>query len=135
MNGGGGAMAGGGMNGGMSAGGSQPGRGVRGLRQGSQEEGGEVVPASIDEADAAKPGNIYVLRNGKPEKIAVVTGLTDGTFVEIRSGEIKEGDPVVVGVEQTANRGNQLAPPPGLGGPGGFGGRPGGGGGGRGGGR
>jgi hypothetical protein len=104
---------------------------VRGLEQGAQSEGGQVVPASIDEADAAKPGSIYVLKNGKPEKIAVVTGLTDGTFVEIRSGEIKEGDPVVVGLDQSANRNaNQLAPPPGLGGPGGFGGRPGGGGGG-----
>jgi HlyD family secretion protein len=118
--------------GGPGAGGSQPGRGVRGLRQGSQNEGEEVIPASIDEADAAKPGNVYVLRGGKPEKVAVVTGLTDGTFVEVRSGEIKEGDLVVIGVEQTANRNaSQLAPPPGLGGPGGFGGRGGGGGGGR----
>ena len=50
-------------------------------------------------------------------KIAVVTGLTDGSFVEIRSGEVKEGDLVVVGLEQTANRNNQLAPPPGMGGP------------------
>lgn len=128
---GGGAMAGA-SGGEPGAGGSQPGRGVRGLRQGSQNEGEEVIPASIDEADAARPGNVYVLRGGKPEKVAVVTGLTDGTFVEIRSGEIKEGDLVVIGLEQTANRNaNQLAPPPGLGGPGGFGGRGGGGGGGR----
>ena len=90
-----------------------------------------MIPASIDEADAAKPGSVYLLRDGKPEKVAVITGLTDGSFVEIRSGELKEGDLVVVGLEQAANRGNQLAPPPGLGGPGGFGGRGGGGGGGR----
>jgi HlyD family secretion protein len=102
---------------------SQPGRAARGV----QQSGGEVVPASIDEADESKPGNVYVLRNGKPEKVSVVTGLTDGSFVEIRGGELKEGDPVVLGLDQSANRnGNQLAPPPGLGGPG-FGGRGGGG--------
>ena len=107
----------GGGRGGMMAGGggSQPGRAVRGLLQ----SGGEVVPASIDEADASRPGSVYVLRNGKPEKVAVVTGLTDGSFVEIRSGELKEGDVVVIGLDQSANRNaNQLAPPPGLGGPG-----------------
>lgn len=39
---------------------------------------------------------IYVLRNGQPVETKVVTGLTDGAFTEVVSGELKEGDKVVV---------------------------------------
>jgi HlyD family secretion protein len=39
---------------------------------------------------------IYVLRNNKPEAVEVKTGLSDGTITEIASGELKEGDQVIV---------------------------------------
>ena len=39
---------------------------------------------------------IYVLRDGKPVEAKVVTGLTDGTRTEIVSGDIREGDKIVV---------------------------------------
>ena len=39
---------------------------------------------------------LYVLRDGKPVEAKVVTGLTDGTRTEIVSGEIREGDKIVV---------------------------------------
>ena len=92
------------------------------------QAGGQVVSASWNEEDATRPGAVYVLRNGKPVKITVMTGLSDGSFSEVRSGELKEGDLVIVGLEQSAQRGNQLTPPPGMGGPGfGGGGRGGGG--------
>ena len=42
------------------------------------------------------PRTIYVLRGGKPEPLTIKSGLSDGTVSEVVSGEIKEGDQVVV---------------------------------------
>jgi HlyD family secretion protein len=43
-----------------------------------------------------KLGAIYVLRGGKPVKIPVRVGASDGTSTEI-VGAIKPGDPVILG--------------------------------------
>ena len=40
--------------------------------------------------------SLYVLRDGQPVRVRVVTGLTDGMKTEIVSGDIAEGDKVVV---------------------------------------
>jgi HlyD family secretion protein len=34
-----------------------------------------------------------------PTPVEVKTGITDGSFTEIVAGSVKEGDPVIVGVE------------------------------------
>lgn len=47
-------------------------------------------------AGAAHQGRVWVLRNGAPVAVTVTTGLDDDTFAEIVSGDIKEGDKVVV---------------------------------------
>lgn len=39
---------------------------------------------------------LYVLRDGRPERISVLTGLTDGIHTEILSDELKPGESVVV---------------------------------------
>lgn len=39
---------------------------------------------------------VYLLRNGRPEPVEIKTGLTDGTSTEVVSGDVKEGDAVVV---------------------------------------
>lgn len=39
---------------------------------------------------------LYVLRDGRPERISVLTGLTDGIHTEILSDELKAGESVVV---------------------------------------
>ena len=39
---------------------------------------------------------VYVLRGGAPDKVAIKTGLSDGTVSEVVSGEVKEGDAVIV---------------------------------------
>jgi HlyD family secretion protein len=41
--------------------------------------------------------DIYVLRNGQPEKIAVKTGATDGKRTLVVEGDLKDGDAVVTG--------------------------------------
>ncbi len=47
-----------------------------------------------------QPGStIYVLRDGKPAPAQVQLGISDGQFTEV-SGEISEGDVIVVGVNQ-----------------------------------
>lgn len=47
-------------------------------------------------AGATTPGVVWVLRNGKPEAVAVMVGATDGSSTEIR-GPLKEGDEVITG--------------------------------------
>jgi HlyD family secretion protein len=88
------------------------GRDARGLRTapegpGDDAEGG---PAGY------RPGAVYVLKDGKPERIMVRVGITDGSFTEVRGGELKPGDKLIVGSELAARNSN-LQPPPGMGGP------------------
>ena len=41
---------------------------------------------------------VWVLRDGKPYPARVKTGITDGTFTEIKSGDLNEGDLVITDV-------------------------------------
>ncbi len=134
------------MREGMGGGGGRPGPGggFMGMGGGSMGTGGTVTPRGTERASARpaaaaaepeagpeppqlKPGLIYVLRNGKPGRVAVMTGLSDGAWVEVQSDQLGLGDPVIVGLD-LAVRGQKLQPPPGMGGPTFGGGRPGGGG-------
>jgi HlyD family secretion protein len=77
---------------------------------------GAEPPAA--KARGRKPGErpdaaertLYVLRNGHPEAIDIKTGLTDGTVTEVASGDLKEGDLVIV-------EANVAGKPAGSGGP------------------
>lgn len=42
-----------------------------------------------------EPKALWVLRNGKPERVRVRIGLTDGTVTEITEGELQEGEEVI----------------------------------------
>jgi HlyD family secretion protein len=42
--------------------------------------------------------SIYLLRNGQAEPVEVQLGITDGSKTELREGELKENDPVIIGV-------------------------------------
>ena len=63
-----------------------------------------------------RPGTLYVLRDGKPVAVSVMTGLSDGAFTEVRGDLLKPDDRVVVGLDVSA-QGPNLQPPPGMGGP------------------
>lgn len=41
-------------------------------------------------------GTVYVLDNGQPKPLRVITGITDNRMTEIIDGELKEGDAVIV---------------------------------------
>jgi HlyD family secretion protein len=51
-----------------------------------------------DDAVPAQARTIYTLVNGKPVPHDVTTGITDGRVTEIASGDLKEGDAVIVAV-------------------------------------
>jgi HlyD family secretion protein len=44
----------------------------------------------------ARGNAVWVLRGGEPARVAIETGLSDGTVAEVVSGELREGDPVIV---------------------------------------
>ena len=70
-----------------------------------------------DRKDGTPTRNIYVLDAGKPKKIAVVTGLTDGKFTQIVAGNLKAGDEVVTGQEEGSGGGGARGQTGGGGGP------------------
>jgi len=57
-------------------------------------------PASSGSAAANAGGKkgpaIWVLENGKPARVNIVPGISDGTYTEIVSGELKEGQQIIV---------------------------------------
>jgi HlyD family secretion protein len=76
--------------------------------------GNAASPAPV----AGAPGSqvtLWVLRNGKPTAVPVVIGLSDGINMEITSGSLHAGDPVVI----AQARGTGGRPPGGGAGPGG----------------
>jgi len=50
------------------------------------------------------PGKVFVLANGKLKLVSVTSGITDNRNTEIVSGDLKEGDQVVIGEVQTADQ-------------------------------
>jgi HlyD family secretion protein len=55
-------------------------------------------------------GRVWVLRDGKPVRVAVTTGLDDDTYTEVVKGELNPGDQVII-AEQRSNNGNKAAAP------------------------
>jgi len=51
---------------------------------------------NVRQAQGAANGRVWLLRGSRPLPTPVTTGLTDGTAVEIVSGDLKSGDKVIV---------------------------------------
>jgi len=66
-------------------------------------------PGGRHKADA--DAGVWVLRGDRPERIAVVTGLTDGNFAEVSHGDLQPGDRVVID-EVTHEQGEAHGPSP-----------------------
>ena len=107
------------------------------MRRAAQSGGGGLagatrqMPGGRKGAGAAKSQTVYLLVGGEKEKktlqpVEIRTGISDGRFTQVVSGDLKPGDPVVVGIATAKVEG----PPP-MGGQGGPGGGPPRGGGGR----
>ena len=105
------------LRGGNAAAGAGAERG-RGRGRGARRHHGAGAAAdSTEMAAGSKPATVYVLRAGKPHKVKIMAGITDGSFTEVRGGELRPGDVLIVGSEGPARAANNLQPPPGMGGP------------------
>jgi HlyD family secretion protein len=62
-------------------------------------------------APAGKPGTgtVWVLRGGKPERVAIQRGLDDESFTEVTGGALAPGDLVIVGEQRGAGNGTGTA--------------------------
>jgi HlyD family secretion protein len=68
---------------------------------GASRPGGS--PGSKAKHDAFS-GKVYVLEKGKLKAVSVTFGITDNRNTEITGGELKAGDPVVIGEAQAENQ-------------------------------
>jgi len=119
--------------GGKGSGAGQSGKGSAAVQGGKDSAAGQgskgsgAVQGSTASAGAGRPGRggpagagdkgpsqtVYLLdAEGKPVPVAITTGISDGAFVEVTGGELKEGDEVVV--EQVTT---QAKKPGGMGSP------------------
>ncbi len=62
-------------------------------------------------AKKGKGSGVWVLENKKLKRIAITTGISDGTYTELLSGEIREGQEVIVeSLEKPKNQSQSSAP-------------------------
>jgi HlyD family secretion protein len=54
---------------------------------------------AVSELLAARRAPLYLLANGKPQRVMVRVGASDGSNTEV-SGSLREGDPVIVGTQR-----------------------------------
>jgi HlyD family secretion protein len=111
-----------------------PAPGGPGGGQGRGRPGGPIADASrqFDRSSGGgprkKPGQtVYTLPasladSADPNPIEIRTGITDGRFTQVASGDLKPGDTVIVGLVTT--KVDATGRPPGMGAPGGPGGGP-----------
>ena len=65
------------------------------------------------QAEQGKPGRVWVLSSeGKSTPVSIVLGITDGTFSEVMSGNLKEGGDVIVEETSTKKTQSQASAPP-----------------------
>jgi len=53
---------------------------------------------------------VYLLRDGRPQPLEVQVGITDGSRSEVIAGELKENDPIVIGMSSSATSQSSAAP-------------------------
>ena len=53
-------------------------------------------PEATANSDARRMQGIWILDRDKPRRVQVTAGISDGNFTEIRSGDLKEGDAVII---------------------------------------
>lgn len=70
------------------------------------------TPAEITKGKKFKTQGIWVLRNNKPERITIKTGITDSDFTEVISNELKDGDDVIIGRFDKKHKNGGMPKPP-----------------------
>jgi HlyD family secretion protein len=67
------------------------------------------VPSNLPRTASSDQARVWVLRDGEPVAVTVVTGLDDDSFTEIVSGDLKPGD-LVITAEQLATANKAVVP-------------------------
>jgi HlyD family secretion protein len=68
---------------------------------------GTVQPGPSQAASSAGgKAQVWILRSGKPVAVSITAGLADDTYTEVRTGDLRAGDQVVIG-EQRVTGGSQ----------------------------
>jgi HlyD family secretion protein len=66
----------------------------------TERTGTAPAPGAAAKANAGAPEKkgpaVWVLENGKPRRVAIEPGISDGNYTEIVSGELKEGQAIIV---------------------------------------
>jgi HlyD family secretion protein len=73
-----------------------------------------AATAAAPAPTATQRGQVWVLRDGKPVRVAVTLGLDDDTYTEIVSGELKVGDQVVLSEQRGGGSAKSAVPLPHL---------------------
>ncbi|HUJ73716.1 MAG TPA: efflux RND transporter periplasmic adaptor subunit, partial [bacterium] len=80
----------------------QQARAGQGGQAGQAGPGGQATPAGAEQPPSGpgprQPADrhvVWLLEGGKPRPVPIQTGLSDGTYTEVVSGDLKEGDPVI----------------------------------------
>lgn len=79
------------------------------LRYAPVTAGGTRRTGTSRQPRPADQGRVWVLRDGKPVRVAVTVGLDDDTYTEIVKGEINPGDQVII-AEQRSNSSGAAVP-------------------------
>ena len=53
---------------------------------------------------------IWILENDKPKRVMVTTGISDGSFTEITSGDVAEGQAVITGSATNTKNNSSTSP-------------------------
>jgi HlyD family secretion protein len=67
----------------------------------------------VKETQARKGPGVWVLENRKPKRVNVAIGISDGNYSEILSGDLQEGNEVIVEASSAGKKSN--SPPAGPG--------------------
>lgn len=68
-------------------------------------------PSANGKAPLDKDRSVWVVEDGKPKRIKVATGISDGGYTELVSGDIKEGQELIVESFAKANGSSQRSGP------------------------
>ena len=77
-------------------------------KEGAQKREATVERGAGGQVEERKPARVWVLSSeGKPVSASIVLGITDGTFSEVVSGDLKEGSELIV--EETSKQKTQAS--------------------------
>lgn len=62
------------------------------------------------EAGEKKGEGVWILEKGKPRRISITTGISDGNYTELSTGELKEGQEIII--DSVNKTGDKRAPSP-----------------------